>query len=274
MIIFDSLTANSFKNLNKKLESLKLNYTKLDDIDQKTKIGEFATCIFKLDKSFFELDALYFLKNQTCFDKLSIILVSNRFQNSQVAINYIKALSELHGYHYDVVSEIDDEDDEYLFELLTNKSDNSKENKVVIYTDGACSGNPGAGGWAAILIGENNKNKTISGGETQTTNNRMELMAVIEGLKQLKKTCSVELFSDSAYVVNAFELGWLKQWKSNGWKTSSKGEVKNIDLWQELDELIQKHNVHFNKVKGHADNKFNNECDRLAVLESQKYINN
>ena len=274
MIIFDSLTTNCFKNIKTNLETLGLEYKSLTEIDINSKIADCATCVFGLDKSFFELDVLSFLKNQTSFDKLCIILVSNRIQNSQIAISFIKTLSEIHNFNYHIISEIDNEDEDYLIELLTNKNSQQKENKVVIYTDGACSGNPGAGGWAAILIGENNKKKTISGGESQTTNNRMELMAVIESLKQLKKTCSVELYSDSAYVVNAFELGWLKQWKSNGWKTSSKGEVKNIDLWQELDYLIQKHEVHFNKVKGHADNEFNNLCDKLAVEESMKFANN
>ena len=140
---------------------------------------------------------------------------------------------------------------------------------VVIYTDGACSGNPGPGGWAALLMyGENRKE--ITGGSPDTTNNIMEIMAVIEGLKALKKSCNVEVYSDSAYVVNAFDKGWIYNWKKNGWRTSSKDPVKNKELWEELYELTQTHKVKFIKVKGHSDNEFNNRCDELARAEAEK----
>ena len=142
--------------------------------------------------------------------------------------------------------------------------------EVTIYTDGACSGNPGPGGWAAILMAGGAK-KEMSGGERDTTNNRMELMAVIEGLKALKRPCKVDIYSDSAYVVNAFEQNWIGKWVKNGWKNSAKAEVANSDLWKELINLTSMHNVTFHKVKGHADNEFNNRCDELAVSESQKY---
>lgn len=135
--------------------------------------------------------------------------------------------------------------------------------KVVIYTDGACSGNPGPGGWGTILMYQGNK-KEISGGEKNTTNNIMELTAVIEGLKLLKYPCEVELYSDSAYVVNAFEQGWIYNWVKNNWKTSGKEPVKNQELWQELYHLTKTHKVKFNKVKGHSDNEYNNRCDELA----------
>lgn len=135
--------------------------------------------------------------------------------------------------------------------------------KVIIYTDGACSGNPGPGGWGAILIYKENK-KEISGGKKDTTNNVMELTAVIEGLKLLKYPCEVELYSDSAYVVNGFEQGWIYNWVKNNWKTSGKDPVKNKELWQELYELTKTHKVKFNKVKGHSDNEYNNRCDELA----------
>ncbi len=135
--------------------------------------------------------------------------------------------------------------------------------KVIIYTDGACSGNPGPGGWGAILMCDNVK-KEISGGKESTTNNVMEITAVIEGLKLLKYPCDVKLYSDSAYVVNAFNQKWIDGWKKNGWKNSSKEEVKNKELWQELDKLTNIHNVKFIKVKGHSDNEFNNRCDELA----------
>ncbi|MCL2859260.1 MAG: ribonuclease HI [Oscillospiraceae bacterium] len=135
--------------------------------------------------------------------------------------------------------------------------------KVVIYTDGACSGNPGPGGWGAVLMYENAK-KEVSGGSKETTNNIMEITAVVESLKLLKYPCEVEVYSDSAYVVNTFEKNWLEKWKKNGWKNSKKEDVKNKELWEKLDSLCQIHKVSFIKVKGHADNELNNRCDELA----------
>ena len=135
--------------------------------------------------------------------------------------------------------------------------------KVTIYTDGACSGNPGPGGWGTILIYKDVK-KEISGEEKETTNNIMELTAVIKGLKMLKYPCEVELYSDSAYVVNAFNQGWIYSWSKNNWKTANKKDVKNKEIWQELYELTQIHKVQFIKVKGHSDNEYNNRCDELA----------
>ncbi len=135
--------------------------------------------------------------------------------------------------------------------------------EVTIYTDGACSGNPGPGGWGAILIYGENK-KEISGREKETTNNIMEITAVIESLKLLKYPCDVKLYSDSAYVVNAFTKNWVESWQKNGWINSKKEEVKNKELWKELIELTKTHNVTFIKVKGHSDNEFNNRCDELA----------
>ena len=141
--------------------------------------------------------------------------------------------------------------------------------EVTIYTDGACSGNPGPGGWASILLAGGVK-KELSGGELDTTNNRMELMAVIEGLSALKRPCKVDIYSDSAYVVNAFSQNWIEKWVKNGWKNSAKAEVANTDLWKRLIELTEMHDVTFHKVKGHADNEFNNRCDELAVAEWKK----
>ena len=135
--------------------------------------------------------------------------------------------------------------------------------EVIIYTDGACSGNPGPGGWGTILMYKDNK-KEISGGKENTTNNVMELTAVIEGLKLLKFPCKVKLYSDSAYVVNGFNQKWIYGWMKNGWKNASKEPVKNKELWQELYELTKKHEVEFIKVKGHSDNEYNNRCDELA----------
>lgn len=140
---------------------------------------------------------------------------------------------------------------------------------VNIYTDGACSGNPGAGGYCSILI-YNDIEKVISGSELDTTNNRMELLAVIKGLEALKEKCSVNLYSDSQYVIDAFNKGWIFNWQSNNWKTSDKKEVKNIDLWQKLLALFDIHEITFIKVKGHSDNEFNNRCDKIAVDEYKK----
>lgn len=134
---------------------------------------------------------------------------------------------------------------------------------VTLYTDGACSGNPGAGGYGGILI-YGNLQREYSGGESLTTNNRMEMRAVIEGLLLLKYPCKVDVYSDSAYTVNAFLNGWLAFWQKNGWKKADKQPVQNVDLWQELLRLTAVHEVTFHKVKGHADNALNNRCDELA----------
>ena len=144
--------------------------------------------------------------------------------------------------------------------------------KVVIYTDGACSGNPGPGGWGTILMYKNVK-KEISGYMENTTNNIMEITAVIEGLKLLKYECEVEIYSDSAYVVNAFNNHWIEGWRKKNWINSSKEPVKNKELWQDLYNLTKQHNVKFIKVKGHSDNEYNNRCDelaRLAIKENSK----
>ena len=135
--------------------------------------------------------------------------------------------------------------------------------KVIIYTDGACSGNPGPGGWGAILMYNGNK-KELSGGNKDTTNNIMEITAVLEALKALKFPCEVDLYSDSAYVVNCFNQGWIYNWLKKGWKTASGEPVKNKELWEQLYSLTKTHKVTFHKVKGHADNEFNNRCDELA----------
>ncbi len=140
--------------------------------------------------------------------------------------------------------------------------------EIVLYTDGACSGNPGIGGWAAIL-NYNGIEKILSGGENQTTNNRMELMAVIKGLEAIKEKCKVDIYSDSAYVVNAFLQDWIGNWVKNDWK-KNKGQVLNVDLWKKLLSLISQHDVTWHKVKGHADNENNNRCDKIARGEIEK----
>lgn len=141
---------------------------------------------------------------------------------------------------------------------------------VDLYTDGACSGNPGIGGYCAILV-YNGVEKIISGVNADTTNNRMELLAVIKGLECLKEKCRVTVYSDSQYVVGAFNQGWLDSWVANNWRTADKKEVKNLDLWQQLYELINLHEVDFVKVKGHSDNEYNNRCDKIAVNEYKNY---
>ncbi len=143
--------------------------------------------------------------------------------------------------------------------------------KVKIYTDGACSGNPGPGGYGAILMYEQVE-KEISGFEKETTNNQMELKAVIEALKLIKYECELEIYSDSAYVVNAFDKGWIYNWKKNNWKTADKKDVKNKEMWLELYDLLSLHEYKFIKVKGHSDNEYNNRCDKLATGEISKNI--
>lgn len=147
-------------------------------------------------------------------------------------------------------------------------SDNIKH--VQIYTDGACSGNPGPGGYGVILR-YNDKCKELSGGESHTTNNRMELTAVIEGLSALKEPCDVILYSDSKYIIDAVEKGWARKWKQNGWMRNQKEPALNPDLWDMLLTLLQKHKVKFSWVKGHAGHPENERCDTLAVEQSMKY---
>ena len=142
--------------------------------------------------------------------------------------------------------------------------------EITIYTDGACSGNPGPGGWGAVLIFQGNQ-KEISGGAKDTTNNIMEMTAVIEALKLLKEPCIVNLHSDSAYTVNAFNQKWIYGWIKKGWKTAGGDPVKNKELWLELIELTNKHKVKFIKVKGHSTNELNNRCDYLATTAAKQF---
>ena len=145
--------------------------------------------------------------------------------------------------------------------------------EVMIYTDGACSYNPGPGGWGAVLIYQGTR-KEISGFNETTTNNQMELTAVISALSLLKEPCKVQLYSDSAYVVNAFLQDWITNWQKNGFKNAKKKEIENIDLWKTLINLSYYHQITWNKVKGHADNALNNRCDELARAEVEKFLAN
>ena len=150
-------------------------------------------------------------------------------------------------------------------------TDEDNKKLVRLYTDGACSGNPGPGGWAAILkFGPHQKE--ISGNMSHTTNNRMELFAVISGLGALKQSCKVEVYSDSTYVVNAFNQNWIESWQKRGWKTSDNKPVENQDLWRLLLITMRKHDVSFHKVPGPQDHAENNRCDELARSEVQKII--
>lgn len=142
--------------------------------------------------------------------------------------------------------------------------------EVTIYTDGACSGNPGPGGWAAILMYGNHQ-KELSGAEKHTTNNRMEIQAVMEALSRLKEPCRVKVYSDSAYVVNCFQQQWHVNWERRGWKNSKNQPVENQDLWKALLEAMKPHQVEYVKVKGHSDNPWNNRCDELAVQAYQQF---
>ncbi len=141
---------------------------------------------------------------------------------------------------------------------------------ITVYTDGACSGNPGPGGWG-VLLQWNGKEKTLSGGETHTTNNRMELTAVIRALESLKKPCRVAIHSDSALIINAFTQGWVDNWLRRGWKKADKKPVENRELWEQLIRAMKPHDVEWVKVKGHADDERNNRVDRLAVEACKKY---
>ena len=141
---------------------------------------------------------------------------------------------------------------------------------VTIYTDGACSGNPGPGGWGAILEYQG-RERELSGGEANTTNNRMELLGVITALEALKEPCVVELYSDSKYVMDGLSKGWAESWRKNGWRKKDKKPALNPDLWERLLVLTEKHEVRCHWIKGHAENEKNERCDRMAVAEWQKF---
>lgn len=155
---------------------------------------------------------------------------------------------------------------------ISKQSDVNTQNKVLtanIYTDGACKGNPGPGGWGAIIVVDG-KEIELCGGETSTTNNRMELIAVIEALSYLTSPCNITLTSDSKYVIDAIEKGWLANWKNNGWQKADKTPVANVELWKQLLLLLDKHNVSFVWIKGHAGHKYNERCDKLASNKAMK----
>ena len=261
-----------------------------DSLTYSPLITEKLTVVLGLKFNNVAKDFLIFLetleKQNSNLSSIDIILINKRTDDSKMVISWLNSLCQASLFNINILGEFDAENLEYDTEMLSNilkvnkypakkkiKTDKTQiTNQITIYTDGACSGNPGAGGWGALLM-TGNKQKEISGYDPSTTNNKMELTAVIVALETLKQPCNVELYSDSAYVVNALLQGWLENWKSNGWKGADKKPVKNIELWQRLDHLLSIHNVNFNKVKGHADNPYNNRCDELATGEIAKHAN-
>ncbi len=272
-----------FENENTKIVSL----DDFEDVDFETGF-ESVFVLAKIKYNFVSKDMFKFSRNlakKEIKTQIGVIFLEKFGENAKIVIDWFETLKLDFGVNLSVCGEFDlhnlEEELVCVERAITgqkkakNTSEQSKvikDNYVTIYTDGACSGNPGAGGWGAILM-HGNKKKEISGFDPETTNNKMELTAVIEALSSLKAPCNVELYSDSAYVVNAINLGWLVNWKSNGWKGSDKSPVKNIELWKMLDNLMQIHKVNFNKVKGHADNEFNNRCDQLATGEIAQHAN-
>ncbi len=259
------------------------NNVKVENIEDYLKVDFSNTqkivFVSRLNLDFFPakfIEMLSYLKlNNLTNIKIEVILVEGLIDNSKMAVEWLNELNSK-GFNIKLIAEIDTEDFKAKINSLINKNafEQKKEqnNEVTIYTDGACSGNPGAGGWGAVLIGAG-KQKEISGFDPLTTNNQMELTAVIKALELLKVSCNVKLYSDSAYVVNAINQNWLFNWKNNNWLGADKKPVKNIELWQKLDNLLNKHSVEFIKVKGHADNELNNRCDKLATGEIAKHAN-
>ena len=282
LIIFDKL-ADEEKNIVKKYTNETETELKniedllvLDIFNNYKKITIYTTIkLGFVSNEFKDFIEVYIEANKNK-SQIDVIFIENYAESAKIAIDWLVYLKNQFGLNLSVSAEISKEnfsdDIEFIFKQKQDVKSNS-DNNVEIYTDGACSGNPGAGGWGAILFHGNYK-KEISGFEPETTNNKMEITAVIKALELLKAPCNVELYSDSAYVVNAIKLGWLENWKSNGWIGSDKKPVKNIEYWKRLDELMQIHKVNFNKVKGHSDNEFNNRCDELATGEIAKYANN
>lgn len=281
LILVDELTDAEFKIINelKKQEDTTISFLNEIDINR---IEDYKNITFYLGfklgivstKFINFIDNFINLKLEKM--QISVIFVEKCTENAKISIDFLNEVNKSYNTNFCVKAEICRENlaEEIDFQnkISIEKSQIIKDNNVTIYTDGACSGNPGAGGWGAILFHGNYK-KEISGFEAETTNNKMEITAVIKSLEMLKSPCNVELYSDSAYVVNAIKLGWLENWKNNNWLGSDKKQVKNIEYWKKLDELMHIHKVNFNKVKGHADNEFNNRCDELATGEIAKNAN-
>ena len=282
LILVDGLNKNEFKIIKNakgadKTEIIKLAEFDLSKITNYENITIYTGLFLNFVTSNFIFSVERMINENIKKLQIDVIFVENLGENAKIAIDWLNSVNEKYSLAFKVKSEIDRFNlaDEFVSndtQNVSKLSQNQVGNEVTIYTDGACSGNPGAGGWGAILFHGNHK-KEISGFEQETTNNKMEITAVIKALEMLKEPCNVELYSDSAYVVNAINLGWLDNWKANGWKGSDKKTVKNIEYWTTLDKLLKIHNVTFIKVKGHADNEFNNRCDELATGEIAKHAN-
>lgn len=278
LVLFDNIDAENINALKNSKPYENAEFFSVETVDVSSLSNYEKIDLFVgLTLNFFSQNFMSFVGelNKAKFnERINILIVESLSDNAKPAIDWLLLCNSSFELNLSVVGELSKETFADDLASLENRFDKSNiaENKVVIYTDGACSGNPGAGGWGAILMTDS-KAKEISGFDAETTNNKMELTAVIKALELLKKPCTVDLYSDSAYVVNALNLGWLENWKANGWKGSDKKSVKNIELWQALDNLLAVHNVNFIKVKGHADNKFNNRCDELATGEIAKHAN-
>ncbi len=281
LILVDGLAKEEFdviKNAvaEKDTEVFKLQEFDLSHINDYKKITIYTGLFLNFVTSNFMFAVEKMLVENIKKVQIDVIFVENLGENAKIAIDWLNFVNERYSFSFKVKAEIDRFNlaDELKSQEtnVSNLSQNKADNIVSIYTDGACSGNPGAGGWGAILFHRNHK-KEISGFEPNTTNNKMEITAVIRALEMLKAPCTVELYSDSAYVVNAITLGWLENWKKNNWLGSDKKPVKNIEYWKRLDGLMNVHSVNFNKVKGHSDNEFNNRCDELATGEIAAHAN-
>ena len=281
LVLIDGLNANEFEIIKKAKANENSEVFKLVNFDLKNINNyENITLYSGLFLNFVTSNLIFYVDKMINENikklQIEVVFVENLGENAKIAIDWLNSINERYSLAFKVKAEIDRynlaEEMCAVSNNMSKISQNQADNIVSIYTDGACSGNPGAGGWGAILFHGSHK-KEISGFEPNTTNNKMEITAVIRALELLKAPCTVELYSDSAYVVNAIKLGWLENWKKNNWLGSDKKQVKNIEYWKRLDELMQIHKVNFNKVKGHADNEFNNRCDELATGEIAAHAN-
>ena len=284
LLLFDSITKEEMNYIENLFTGKEYVVKSLEDVNEINYSHADNIVLFcGINLNFISSNVLNFINkiNSAKITKMqiSIIFIENNYQNAEYCINWIKNLNYNYRFNIKILGEVTKEDltlNSDLLKQLLNFDESIKENKqanhVTIYTDGACSGNPGAGGWGAILMG-NGKKKELSGYDPETTNNKMELTAVIKALEALKSSCTVDLYSDSAYVVNAINQNWLDNWKKNNWIGSDKKPVKNIELWKGLDFLLSIHSVTFIKVKGHSDNEYNNRCDELATGEISKHAN-
>jgi len=280
MYIFDSIVTDRLTKIKKKLSGLRskhrcvnLKYFKYDE----TELDK-VVLVCGINKFFFDIEVLDFLLRKKKVKEVDIVFAvkCNQYghlQDTSFATSWLNEFAKNEDITYKVAAVVDDSDQEYLLDLLRSfylQERQTKKRVYTVYTDGSCLGNPGEGGWGAIVMQKGCKPKEISGSVANTTNNRMEILSVVQALELIKRPSKVTVYSDSAYVVNTFNLNWIDQWKKSKWRNSEKLVVKNVDLWQKLDSLVNFHEVEFIKVKGHADDYYNNRCDELAVNASKK----